>query len=198
MKPSEFTVGRSHGTSYATATTAGVAALWLAFHGRQNLVSKYGESNIPAVFKELLRSRGFNAPNGWDTEDFGPGILDAHRLLSAPLPNSPRARGMRSLAAPANGMDELMMHLPGVSAAKARQGIKRLLDVPEKNIERALSEVGGELGFHLAHNPSARNAFLSTPRGTSAKSKARALRKSMSGCLKRCASKRLKSVIANG
>ena len=36
-------VDRASGTSFAVATVAGVAALWLAYHGRDKLIAKYGK-----------------------------------------------------------------------------------------------------------------------------------------------------------
>lgn len=74
------------GTSYAVALVAGVAALWLSHWGRDNLESKYGLARIPLVFDKLLRQTA-HPPNGWDTEAGGNGIVDAHALLFAELPD---------------------------------------------------------------------------------------------------------------
>ena len=68
----DFSVNRGNGTSFAVATTAGVAALWVSFHGFKNLVSRYGAAPIARVFKSLLQST-CRTPPGWDTANFGPG-----------------------------------------------------------------------------------------------------------------------------
>ncbi|HEY5622423.1 MAG TPA: S8/S53 family peptidase, partial [Gammaproteobacteria bacterium] len=49
-----FSNRRSNGTSYATAMTAGACAMWLAYHGRSELIRKYGKENLAAVFRHLL------------------------------------------------------------------------------------------------------------------------------------------------
>ena len=74
------------GTSFAVATTAGVAACWLAHHGRDNLVREAharGET-LQAMFRRLVRATA-RRPAGWDATEFGAGILDALALLQAPL-----------------------------------------------------------------------------------------------------------------
>jgi hypothetical protein len=82
-EPGRARIGQSQGTSPATATVAGVAALWLAYHGRAALLARY-RSRVPLqhVFLKLLRetARPLAEPN------MGAGIVDAHRLLKAPLP----------------------------------------------------------------------------------------------------------------
>jgi Subtilase family len=73
-------VGTGSGTSYATANLAGVAALWLAFHGDRVSEFKRGRT-LCGAFQELLR-RTARVPAGWDTS-YGAGIVDAAALLQA-------------------------------------------------------------------------------------------------------------------
>lgn len=86
-KPSDQAdlVGPSSGTSYATAEVAGLAALWLAHHGRDALIEQVGRGNLASTFKQLLRETA-RRPAGWDTANFGEGIVDARALLEAQIP----------------------------------------------------------------------------------------------------------------
>jgi thermitase len=93
-----YVVEPSSGTSYAVATAAGACALWLAHHGRKQLIDKYGAPRLATVFRELLVTKGFEKPPGWDSEKYGVGILRADRLLEAPLPESPLAAGLVPMA----------------------------------------------------------------------------------------------------
>ena len=79
-------VGRSNGTSYAVALTAGVAAIWLAYHGREKLINDYGADQIHNVFRELLMKTA-NSDHQLPKNRFGAGIVDAKALLEEPLPN---------------------------------------------------------------------------------------------------------------
>jgi hypothetical protein len=81
-------VGRGQGTSFAVAGIAGVAALWLAHHGRENLLQKYqGHAYLHHVFSHLLRQTARRPGDWWQDEQFGPGIVDATALLLAELPD---------------------------------------------------------------------------------------------------------------
>jgi serine protease len=82
-----YWVERSSGTSYATPLVAGAAVLWLQRHGGRNAVARAvgGAENIPVVFKHVLMTQGFQPGVDWDTNEFGPGILDVLALLDAPL-----------------------------------------------------------------------------------------------------------------
>ncbi|MDP6017957.1 MAG: S8/S53 family peptidase [Candidatus Latescibacteria bacterium] len=88
-KPDE---ARSDGTSYAVALTAGVAAMWLAYHGADVLAAKYGREGVHELFASLLKAtanKNHNLPAG----EFGAGIVDAEALMKMPLPKRrPAAR----------------------------------------------------------------------------------------------------------
>ena len=72
----------AQGTSYATALTAGTAALWLAHHGREKLISIAAEAGISlqSLFRHALQSSA-QQPDGWETADHGVGIVNAEALL---------------------------------------------------------------------------------------------------------------------
>jgi subtilisin family serine protease len=77
------------GTTYAAAHVSGVAALWLAQHGRQNLVDAYPGDELPRLFLYLLKktARPWPAVPG-EAElaiDWGAGVVDAGALLAEPV-----------------------------------------------------------------------------------------------------------------
>ena len=78
--------------------TAGVAALWLAQHGRANLVAAARDrgETLQAMFLRLVRATA-RRPESWDPFEMGAGIVDAAALLAAlqeqALPVKRRRRG---------------------------------------------------------------------------------------------------------
>ena len=74
------------GTSYATATLAGVAALWLAFYDKRRLVgiANSKSQELQDLFREEIKFTA-KKPVGWNTRLFGAGIVDAMSLLSSGL-----------------------------------------------------------------------------------------------------------------
>jgi len=79
-------VGQGQGTSFAVALTAGVAALWLAHHGRADLIAAArarGET-LQEMFRRLVRATA-RRPAGWNSFELGAGIADARALLAADL-----------------------------------------------------------------------------------------------------------------
>jgi serine protease len=152
------------GTSYAVATTAGACALWLAFHGREALIARYGRGQLAAVFKEVLMTHGVNAPRGWRTDKHGAGILDVERLLRAPLPATPPASGLRIRASVAprgmNDVDRFLPYYPGVEPAVVRRGLVRALGTTDGDLPLVLAELGDELLFQVATNPDVRARVL--------------------------------------
>ena len=152
------------GTSYAVATTAGACALWLAFHGRDALITRYGKGQVASVFKEVLMTHGVNTPRGWKTDKHGAGILDVEKLLTAPLPATPPAFGLRIRASPAaramNDIDRFLTYYPDVDPAEVRRGLVRLLRTTDRELPIVLAELGDELLFHVATNPDVRARVL--------------------------------------
>ena len=91
------------------ALTAGVAALWLAHHGRANLIAiarAQGET-LQSMFRRLVQATA-RRPSGWDSSDFGAGIVDAAALLGAELD-----LGLDAVAPPAAAFDT---HVAGMVA----------------------------------------------------------------------------------
>lgn len=84
----QYKVGQGGGTSFAVATVAGLAALWLSHHGWDALAAKYGKENIVEVFHRLLRKtantrgKSYFASGKW-----GAGIPDAVALFNERLPD---------------------------------------------------------------------------------------------------------------
>lgn len=77
-------VGGGDGTSFSTALTAGVAALWFAKH--KDALRKENPADIVPKFRSLLKiSAEADAPRGWDSENYGAGIIDAAALLDLDL-----------------------------------------------------------------------------------------------------------------
>lgn len=80
-----------NGTSYATAVTSGIAAMWLAWHGVADLRAKYAgqEWMIPAAFKKLVKVSCKKWPlNSSGSVGYGVGVIDAFALLNQPLPSA--------------------------------------------------------------------------------------------------------------
>ncbi len=152
------------GTSYAVATTAGACALWLAHHGRDALIARYGRGQIAAVFKEVLMTQGVETPRGWRTDKHGAGILNVEKLLLAPLPATPPASGLRMRAATMgrreNDVDRFLPYFPDAEPAEVRRGLARVLQASDRDLPDVLLDLGDELLFHVATNPSVRARVL--------------------------------------
>ncbi|MCA1617895.1 MAG: S8 family serine peptidase [Acidobacteria bacterium] len=177
-----FSVGRGSGTSFAVATVAGVAALWLSHHGRAKLAKRYGAEKIPVIFNQILRDNC--DPLAGAGPGFGRGLVNADRVLAAPLPDGVRALvptpafALRELPAIDAGGLATFRHLfespaaqprrtraaaaATVSDAVLRARLAELLGVTEEELPARLREVGQELAFHLASDPDLYNAFAAT------------------------------------
>ena len=180
-----FDVDRSSGTSYAAASVAGIAALWLAYHGRANLVARYGVAQLAAVFKEMLTSDGHaGTPLPWPTGAMGAGIANALSLLEAALPATAHAAGMAVRAgvrAPVTGdFDRIASYFPRAQPARVRAWLLAMFGVKERDLAPRLAAFADEIAFHLAADPktyAATHAALAERRGAVAVRPARLLRR---------------------
>jgi thermitase len=170
--PNQFSVGRGSGTSYAVAIVAGIAALWLSHHGRDKLVERYGAEKIPIIFNQILRDTCDPVP-GWPS-GFGRGLVNADKVLAAPLPGAAdpiphMAPALMQHPAIDNGSLATFHHLfetalgPAVRShgfATTRSAdenlwskLAELLQVTEEELPARLREIGQELAFNLAADP---------------------------------------------
>ena len=114
-------VGQGQGTSYAVALIAGVAALWLAHHGRADLLAAArarGET-LQDMFLRLLQATA-RRPAGWDSGEMGAGIADARALLAADLDAGRVRRAAPPLgpaAEPGSTVTALVAETAGAEAA---------------------------------------------------------------------------------
>lgn len=75
-------VSGGQGTSFAVAHLAGVAALWLAHHGRDALIAMLPSGiRLQRVFRSLVRHTA-TVPQGFDTGAYGTGVTNARDLLA--------------------------------------------------------------------------------------------------------------------
>lgn len=177
-RPAQFSVGRASGTSFAVATVAGIAALWLSHHGRDKLVQRFGAEKIPIIFNRILRDTCDPVP-GWKP-GFGRGIVNAEKVLAAALddPHTPiphMASALREHPAIDNGGLATFHHLfetalpksPGRTGFAAMATVDtdlwsrlaELLNVTEEELPTRLKEIGQELAFHLAADPALYEQF---------------------------------------
>ena len=151
---------RSDGTSYATAMTAGAAALWIAYHGEEAIREAYGSRTRKDLFLEMLE-RSAKVPDDWNAEKYGAGILDTAALLASPLPAPDYSSRVASVPVPNlellsritdRDADELDARLQAMfgeddySAAMERYGPELLqiaVQQPE-TLERMLDDLGGD------------------------------------------------------
>lgn len=167
-------VSRGNGTSYSVAHLAGAAALWLAHHGRDQLITRYGAKNVQAAFLAVLRWPGVCVvPADWD-DDWGIGRVDLLKLLQAPLPPANELDGVAAFGATKVDAVERIAAIVGVEPVLVRTRLAALLgaDTPQE-LATLLAEHEGELVYlamvddtfagSLAE-PGAVGAFAATPK----------------------------------
>ena len=152
--PPTYSVDRHTGTSFAVAHLAGVAALWLAHHGRDALVARYGKQRIQQVFLQQVRTVGRRVPQGWKSTEYGAGIVDALALLQAPLPAASVVPGTRSLAVGRafDPFGRIWSMYPDIPEDDLRDRLTELLGGTDRTLGRRLERYGAELAYLLAED----------------------------------------------
>jgi len=168
---------RSSGTSYAVAAVAGIAALWLSYHGRDTLIGRYGSEKLAGVFSHILRSACEPVGTWGPPGKFGAGLVNAERTLLAKLPDP----GQILEATPTTALEshvpldagqlDTFAHLfesSSLTGLGAERGsvlearLAELLGIVSGDLRLRLREVGQELAFHLATHPELYRAFRGT------------------------------------
>jgi thermitase len=156
---------QSNGTSFATATLAGIAALWLAFHGRAFLLDRYhNECTLNDVFRFLVRqtSDPFStyAPSG-----YGSGIYNARRILATPLPTPADIALSRPAALPRrpDPLAPFQDAFPDLPHELLAERLAGLLQVDAAELDSRLAGVQDELLFHLTTHPALRTYLAAPP-----------------------------------
>ena len=156
----KYKIQQGAGTSLSTPLVAGVAALWLSYHGRDNLVRRYGAEKIPFIFNQLLRET-CDVPPSWKPGRYGAGIVNAQRLLDAPLPDNvnqsviPPAFALQQHTMVESGEMETFAHLfesEELDINSLNSNLAELLQTKETELPNKLKEVGQELAFCFAAN----------------------------------------------
>lgn len=155
-------IGRSRGTSHAVAHVAGVASLWLAYHGREQLLRRYGAS-LSAAFRHLAAATS-RRPPGWDDDEWGAGIIDAAALLAAELPDPLAVEAPDEEAVPEAAAPSIAGLFPPAVAGRVVERLGALVGAEAPafggpaDIAESLGRYNDELLYLLLEKPEVRAA----------------------------------------
>jgi serine protease len=113
-------VSGGQGTSFAAALIAGIAALWLAHHGRDELIALLPHGKTLQWLFRAMATDTAEIPPEFDTDNYGAGIVDALALLKRE-PKALIQKAGQEAAAPAasDNLDELIQLAFGKVAVEA-------------------------------------------------------------------------------
>jgi hypothetical protein len=139
-----YAIKSSDGTTYATATTSGVAALWLARHkGSAEYVRLKNAGRLTDTLRWALQRTAWTpadaakpagvscaADAGWDSKAYGAGIVHAARAVQVPLEEPPTTRSA-ARGEPEFPVSASLFH-PDVAPEEVSRRLRHLLrDVPD-------------------------------------------------------------------
>jgi len=163
VRPPRFHSDRNDGTSFAVAHLAGVAALWLAFHGPAAIRQRYGPGRVQDAFLALVRGT-CRTPAGWDAGQYGAGIVNADALLAAGLPET---AADDAPAAPAfDTLRRLTAAVPDLPRATIVADLATRFAVDESAVPDVLRRHSSELVYLLGEAPTLAGTLLNPVVGT--------------------------------
>jgi hypothetical protein len=143
--PEDIVVSKS-GTSFASAITAAVAALWLQFYGRQALIrGLQGRATLQELLMEHVESTA-RTPVLWDTNAYGPGIINVERLLNrATLPDLATFQGRDWNTWERQSNMELLYTLFENTDPVVLRERGETIFAPEGDFEQVMADLGAEI-----------------------------------------------------
>lgn len=139
---------RGCGTSLSTAGVAGVAALWLAYHGRQNLINQLsGSRKLQDLFRSQVK-KTVRVPAGWDTGKHGEGIVDAKQLLAEPIAQPVMARSDPRYR-PFSYLEIIIGMFGNENSDNSAKLLAETFKVDESELEKTIDYWGAELSYLL-------------------------------------------------
>jgi hypothetical protein len=96
-------------------------------------------------------------PPNWDTKLFGAGVIDAVKVLSAPLPAA-TAMAVKAVRRQAR-FDQFASLFDDVPRPALRRGLAAFLGTSEESLPARLEEVGDELLYHFISDGQLRSEF---------------------------------------
>ena len=105
-------------------------------------------------------TRGFRKVPNWKTGLFGPGIIDALKVLEAPIPSATTPHLVSKAAPPRQEkFDQVASLFDDVPRPELRRALAELLNTPETLLPKRLDDVGDELLFHFYSDGKMRQDF---------------------------------------
>lgn len=164
-------VSPGQGTSFAVASTAGVAALWLAHHGFDRHTYR-GTRPLQDVFLQALQESA-RRPDHWKSLDhkYGAGIVNAHSLLQWKLPDTMAAGGGERFL-PQSQLG-ILSNVVDRDPAELADRLAERFDVPPDSIGDLLHRYGPELIQLALIDPEGFDRYLDEPAGSASGERSR-------------------------